>query len=65
MLGGEKVSPRTGRPKTENPKSIKMNIRISPQTAQDLKECAEALHVPRVAVIERGIQSVKAELNKK
>ena len=59
------MSPRTGRPKTENPKSVKMNIRISPQTAQDLQECAEALNIPRVAVIEKGIQLVKAELSKK
>lgn len=58
------MSPRTGRPKTENPKSIKMNIRISSQTAQDLQECAEALEIPRVAVIEKGIQLVKAGIKK-
>ncbi len=59
------MSPRTGRPKAENPKSVKMNIRISTQTAQDLQECAEVLNIPRVAVIEKGIQLVKAELSKK
>lgn len=63
--GGEFVSPRTGRPKAENPKHIKMNIRISEETARELLECAEALHIPRVAVIENGIQLVRAELNKK
>ncbi len=59
------MSPRTGRPKAENPKSVKMNIRISEQTARDLQECAEILNIPRVAVIEKGIRLVKAGLDTK
>lgn len=59
------MSPRTGRPPLDNPKSVKMNIRISEETAQDLRECAEALKISRVNVIEKGIQMVKAELDKK
>lgn len=58
------MSPRTGRPPLENPKSVKMNIRISEETAKDLQECAEALQISRVNVIEKGIQLVKAELDK-
>lgn len=59
------MSPRTGRPPIENPKSVKMNIRISEKTARDLQECAESLNVSRVNVIEKGIQLVKASLDKK
>lgn len=59
------MSPRTGRPPVENPKNIKMNIRISEETASDLQQCAQALHISRVGVIEKGIQLVKAELDKK
>lgn len=59
------MSPRTGRPPLENPKSVKMNIRISEETAKDLQECAEALQISRVNVIEKGIQLVKDELDKK
>lgn len=59
------MSPRTGRPPLENPKSVKMNIRISEETAKDLQECAEALQISRVNVIEQGIQLVKANLQKK
>lgn len=59
------MSPRTGRPPIENPKSVKMNIRISEETARDLQECAESLNVSRVNVIEKGIQLVKASLDKK
>lgn len=58
------MSPRTGRPPLENPKSVKMNIRISEETAKNLQECAEALQISRVNVIEKGIQLVKAELDK-
>lgn len=56
------MSPRTGRPPVENPKNIKMNIRISEETAKDLQECAEALNISRVNVIERGIKLVKGQL---
>lgn len=59
------MSPRTGRPPVEHPKSVKMNIRISEQTAKDLQDCADALEIPRVGVIEKGIQLVKSNLGKK
>ena len=40
------MSPRTGRPPVENPKNIKMNIRISEETAKDLQECADFTGIP-------------------
>lgn len=58
------MSPRTGRPRTESPKNVKMNIRISEQTAADLLECSEKLNIPKVVVIEKGIQLVKKQLKK-
>ena len=58
------MSPRTGRPPIENPKSVKMNIRISEETAKDLQECAEALKISRVNVIEKVIKMVKDEIEK-
>lgn len=58
------MTPRTGRPPVDNPKSVKMNIRISEETAKDLQECAEQLNISRVNVIEKGIQLVKNQLKK-
>ena len=58
------MSPRTGRPPVDNPKSVKMNIRITEQTARDLQECAEKLNTSRVNVIEEGIKLVKAKIKK-
>ena len=60
----ERMSPRTGRPPIENPKSVKMNIRISEETAKELQECAEALNISRVNVIEKGIKLVKSQIEK-
>lgn len=54
-----------GRPKSENAKDIKMNIRISKETANDLQECATKLNTSKVSVIERGIDLVKKQIDGK
>ncbi len=59
------MSPRTGRPPSENPKNLRINLRISQKTADLLEECAEKMHTSRVQVVERGLELVKAELDKK
>lgn len=59
------MSPKVGRPKSDNTKDVKMNIRISKETAHDLQECATALNTSKVNVIERGINLVKEQINKK
>lgn len=58
------MSPKTGRPPIDNPKNVKMNIRITEQTAKDLQECAEQLAVSKVNIIEMGIQMVKDSIKK-
>ena len=59
------MSPRTGRPPSENPKNLRIKLRISQKTADLLEECAEKMHTSRVQVVERGLELVKAELDKK
>lgn len=58
------MSPRTGRPHKEIKKSVNLGIRIKEETAEKLKQCAEALNVSRTEVIEKGIDLVEAELKK-
>ncbi|HIW57808.1 MAG TPA: hypothetical protein H9685_06510 [Firmicutes bacterium] len=58
------MSPRTGRP-TNNPRNISLNLRISQKEADMLQECAEKLNTARINVIVKGIEMVKAELEKK
>ena len=58
------MSPRTGRPKSDNPKNVDLRLRITQGTARDLAECAAYFKVSRTAVIEKGIKLVKAEIKK-
>lgn len=59
------MSPRTGRPKTDNPKDIQLKIRADEQTMQDLDFCCEKLNKTRSDIIRLGIQKVKAEAENK
>lgn len=58
------MSPRTGRP-TSNKKTERLEIRLTPDESQQLQECADALQVSKTQVIVKGVQLVKAELDKK
>lgn len=59
------MSPRTGRPKVENPKDIQLKIRADKQTMEDLDFCCEKLDKTRSDIIRLGIQKVKTELGEK
>ena len=58
------MSPRTGRPKAENPKDIQLKIRADKQTMQDLDFCCERLNKNRSDIIRIGIEMVKAKAEK-
>lgn len=59
------MSPKTGRPpKTGASKNIRLEIRITEEKAEQLKQCAERLDISRVEVIERGIDLVDRETKK-
>ncbi len=58
------MSPRTGRPKVENPKDIQLKIRADKQTIEDLDFCCEKMSKTRSDIIRLGIQKVKAEVEK-
>lgn len=59
------MSPRTGRPKSENPKDIQLKIRADEQTMRDLAYCCEKLNKTRSDVIRLGIQKIKTEVENK
>ena len=58
------MSPRTGRP-TSNKKTERLEIRLTPDEAHDLQECAERLHMSKTEVINNGVRLVNAELAEK
>lgn len=59
------MSPRTGRPKSENPKDIQLKIRADKQTIEDLEYCCQKTSLTKSDVIRLGIQKVKEEVDKK
>lgn len=61
---GDGMSPRTGRPKSENPKNIQLKIRADKETIEDLDYCCEKMDKTRSDVIRLGIQKIKAEIDK-
>lgn len=58
------MSPRTGRPKAENPKNIQIKFLADKETADDLNFCCKKLEKNKSDIIRMGIQKVKAEVEK-
>ena len=56
------MSPRLGRP-TDNKKTERMEIRLTPDEAALLQECAERLQMTKTEVINKGVCLVKKELD--
>lgn len=55
---------KVGRP-TDNPKTIKLQVRITQETMNDIDFCAQKLNVTRSDIIRKGIVLVKAQVDKK
>lgn len=61
-----KLAPiKKGTKLTNNPKNIRLEIRLTQQESNLLRECAERLQVTKTDVINKGIQLVKLELDEK
>jgi len=54
---------RMGRPKSDNPKSTQLAVRLDKETLRQLDESAKILNETRVQVIRRGIKKVFSDLN--
>ncbi len=58
------MSPRTGRPKSDNPKSEEIKIRATKADRELLKSCCEILNKTQYEVVMEGIRKVYAEVKK-
>ena len=59
------MSPRTGRPKSDNPLSVDIKVRVNRETNDKLIEYCEKYGVSRTEVIRKGIDLVlKNEKNR-
>lgn len=55
------MSPRTGRPKIDNPKSEQIKIRATKQDKELLEKCCEITNKTQYQVVMEGIKKVYAE----
>ncbi len=58
------MTPRTGRPKSDNPKEAFVAARLDSDTIRKLDEAAEALQLTRSDVIRAGIERIYEDIKK-
>ncbi|MEY8412874.1 hypothetical protein AALB51_16775 [Lachnospiraceae bacterium 62-26] len=56
---------KKGQKLTDNPKNVRLDLRLTKSEAEDLQYCAEKLNTSRTAVINRGVKKIKEEIDKK
>lgn len=57
------MSPRTGRPPSENPKDKRLQVRVDEQTINILDDCAKKANTNRSEIVREGIELVKKKLD--
>lgn len=58
------MSPRTGRPKSDNPKSNPIHVRLDDETMDILENYCSQKNIPKTEGIRRGIQELKSKIKK-
>lgn len=58
------MSPRTGRPKSSNPKSEAIHVRLDEETKSILEKYCEQEEIPKTEGIRRGIHRLRLEIKK-
>lgn len=58
------MSPRTGRPKSSNPKDVDIKVRVDADTNLKLVEFAAKHNISRTEVIRQGIEKILSENEK-
>ena len=56
------MSPRTGRPKIENPKSERITIRLDSETFEKLTAYCKQEKIDKAEAVRRGINKLTSEL---
>ncbi len=58
------MSPQKGRPKSENPKSNPIHVRLDNETKEILEDYCNQENIAKTEGIRRGIHRLKAEIKK-
>lgn len=57
------MSPKTGQKLTDNPRNVRLEIRLTQGESEILTECVQKMNVTKTEVIKKGIELVKQELD--
>lgn len=57
------MSPRTGRPHSENPKHVRVETRMTTEDFEKLEYCCKATGKSRSEIVREGIHEVYARLH--
>lgn len=58
------MSPRTGRPKIDNPKGEQVSARMDAETIRKLEYCMQALGLTKAEVLRQGVEKVYQSIKK-
>ena len=58
------MSPRTGRPKLDNPKTESIHLRLSKQDRDIVDEYCKQENIPKTEAIRRGIRKLEDDIKK-
>lgn len=58
------MSPRTGRPKSENPKSNPVHVRLDDEEKKILEEYCEQEQIVKTEAIRRGIRKLEFDIKR-
>lgn len=58
------MSPKTGRPKSENPKSNPVHVRLDDEEKKILEEYCEQEQIVKTEAIRRGIRKLESDINR-
>ena len=58
------MSPKMGQKLTDNPRNVRLEIRLTQSENKKLTDCAEKLNTTKTDVLVKGIGLVSEEINK-
>lgn len=59
------MSPKMGQKLTDNPRNVRLEIRLTEHESKKLSNCAEKLNTTKTDIIVQGIDLVSKKLEKK
>lgn len=59
---GDTMSPRTGRPKIENPKSERITVRLDTESSKTLSDYCKQKNVEKAEAVRIGISRLKPDI---